>query len=245
MAHHDSSHQPSWLAQRLLNLRNKIQRRQVFSQPDIEGRFTKNYEINFWGDEESRSGSGSTMEYTANVRRMLPEVIAAFPISSMFDAPCGDFNWMRTLQPQLPIKYVGGDIVRPMIEKNQATYGSEKARFIHADITKDPFPAVDLWFCRDCLFHLSYADTRRALENFARSNVPYILTTTHVGDGSFANRDIDTGDFRPIDLFAAPYFMPCDVLFRFEDMLPGDIGREMCLWTREQVITALNVQKAA
>jgi hypothetical protein len=77
------------------------------------------------------------------------------------------------------------------------------------------------------------------LQNFINSKIPYLLTTTHINDGKIRNKDIATGDFRLIDLFAAPYHFPMDVLFRIEDWKMPDPKREMCLWTREQIIYAL------
>ena len=238
--HNDDSQGPAgWLGQRLRNLRSKLQRREIIGQPDIESRFTKTYELNYWGDAESRSGAGSTMDHTVNVRKMLPAVIEQFGIRSLFDAPCGDFNWMRTLRHQLPVDYIGGDIVRMLIDENQYSYQADTTRFIHFDITRDPFPAVDLWFCRNCLSYLSHDDIWRALENFARSSIPYVLLTTRINPGVSVNRDIETGDWRPTFLFDAPFFLPPDVLFRFDDYLPPDVGREMCLWTREQIVATL------
>jgi len=234
----DSAEQShSWLHQRFLNARNRLQRRSILNEQDIEARFTKTYHLNYWGSVESRSGSGSTAEATQQIRRMLPEVIKQFGVRRLFDAPCGDFNWMQLLRPSLDVDYTGGDIVRPMIEHLSQTHADARTRFVHFDITRSDFPDVDLWLCRDCLFHLSYADARRALEGFARSSIPYVLMTTHLNDGQFVNRDISTGDYRSMDLFSAPYSLPRDVLFRFDD--PTSARREMCLWSREQIVAAL------
>jgi hypothetical protein len=93
--------------------------------------------------------------------------------------------------------------------------------------------------CRDCLFHLSYADARRVLENFLASGIPYLLTTTHRNDGALVNRDIETGDFRMIDLFEAPFCLPKTPLARIDDWLTPDPEREMCLWSRDQVAHGL------
>ena len=74
------------------------------------------------------------------------------------------------------------------------------------DLTRDALPPADLLLCRDCLVHLSYADIRRALANVARSGIPYVLTTTF--PGAKANEDIVTGDWRVINLEAAPFGFP-------------------------------------
>jgi hypothetical protein len=76
-----------------------------------EERFTKIYQENHWNDSESRSGEGSTLENTQNVRNELPIVLKKYKIKSVLDAPCGDFNWMKSITQGISIKYIGDDIV--------------------------------------------------------------------------------------------------------------------------------------
>ena len=57
--------------------------------------FDNIYEMNYWRNCESLSGDGSTLNYTENLRKQLPNLIKAFSINTIYDAPCGDFNWMR------------------------------------------------------------------------------------------------------------------------------------------------------
>jgi hypothetical protein len=211
---------------------------EIIDATDIESRFTRIYKLNFWGSKESVSGEGSTLSCTKNLRKQLPLLFQRFSIKTVFDAPCGDFNWMRHVVANCDIDYVGADIVAPLIEENNARYGRPNIRFTHVDITRGPFPEADLWMCRDCLFHLSYEDTRQALERFVDSGIPYLLTTTFENGGSFQNRDIRSGEFRFIDLFSKPYSLPKDVLFRIDDYL-GSLHREMCLWSRAQIIDGL------
>ena len=93
--------------------------------------------------------------------------------------------------------------------------------------------------CRDCLFHLSFNDTKLFLQNFIESKILYLLTTTYINNGEFSNQNIKTGDFRLIDLFSAPYHFEENVLYRIEDSIPNETPREMCLWSREQIISAI------
>jgi hypothetical protein len=215
----------------------------ILQQSDnIEDRFTAIYERNAWAfdSDESISGTGSSLEYTQNLRSKLPELFAGFGVKSVFDAPCGDFNWMRAVLASYDVDYIGGDIVAPLVEANRARYATETIKFVHVDITKDIFPPCDLMICRDCIFHLSFSDARSALQNFVSSKIPYLLTTTHIDDkDSIKNKDIATGDYRLIDLFAPPYNFPRDVLFRIEDWRQPDPPREMCLWSRDQIIGVL------
>lgn len=204
-----------------------------------ESRFTAIYRGNHWFGEESKSGAGSSLAYTEKLRAQLPGVLRELGVGAMLDAPCGDFHWMRLVVQALPLDYTGGDIVKPLVRENQQRHGTDHIRFVHLDITRDPLPAADLMFCRDCLFHLSNEAIRATLANFVASGIPYLMTTTHVNRDGFANEDIVTGGFRRIDLFAAPFNLPREVSHRIEDWVPPSPEREMCVWTRAQVAQAL------
>lgn len=214
--------------------------RKIINELNLEDRFTQIYNINYWNNTESASGRGSTIELTKNLREKLPELFAKFSIKNIFDGPCGDFNWMKLVVEKTNINYIGGDIVLPLIKSNQSKYGKHNIRFEKVDLTKDTLPTVDLMICRDCLFHLSYEDTKLVLNNFVKSNTPYLLTTSYLTNISFENKNIVTGHFRMIDLFSAPYNFPKDVLFKIDDWIAPESPRSMYLWSREQVIQALN-----
>ena len=200
--------------------------------------FTSIYTSNHWGDAESVSGAGSTLNYTENLRRNLPRLFTKYSIGTVFDAPSGDFNWMAEVVSEMPVKYIGGEIVRDLVTRNNDRHASNTIRFVHFDITRDRFPRADLWMGRDCLFHFPFAEIEKALELFVASKIPYILTTTHVNTG-FSNTDILMGGFRMIDLFSPPFNFPQSTLERIEDWIPGFPPRLLCLWSREQVCQAL------
>jgi hypothetical protein len=151
----------------------------VFSLNNIEERFTSIYQKNLWGSSESASGTGSTFNYTKNIRSEIPLLIHEFGFKYIFDAPCGDFNWMKSVLDNLKVIYVGGDIVQPLICSLNRKYKRENISFIHINLVDGLFPRADLMICRDCLFHLSYKDIKAILKNFIESKIPYILTTTH------------------------------------------------------------------
>ena len=65
-------------------------------------------------DGETVSGSGSTLEYTQGVRRLLPFVFENYGIASVVDAPCGDFHWFKEI-PLPTVEYIGLDIGRHSI----------------------------------------------------------------------------------------------------------------------------------
>lgn len=184
---------------------------------------------NMWGSAESISGGGSEIGFTADYRARLAKLLPRF--HSMFDAPCDDMNWMRQVLEEVPIAYYGGDISAHVIELNRAKFPHLK--FDLFDITRNAFSTADVWHCRDCLFHLSYADIRSALDNFAASDIPYALITSHAG--VVRNMDIRTGGWRHLNLLRAPFHLPPPEL-RLKDHQPGDLPRYVGLWRREQLV---------
>lgn len=206
---------------------------------DLESRFTSIHQMNYWGGAEGPSGPNATMDATENLRSALPWLISDLGIEYLFDAPCGDFNWMRAVRPYLPVGYIGGDIVRPLIDQNTASYGCENTKFIHFDARRDAFPTCDLWLCRDLFCHLSFEDGRKVLENFANSEIPYALLSTEADLMPGCPDDIESGDWRPVSLLGAPFHLPLEPLDCFDDTLPGDRPRRMCIWSREQIAEAL------
>lgn len=146
---------------------------------------------------------------------------------------------MQKVLPHMQVTYAGGDIVLPLIASLTDKYASDRISFVHLNLIKDAFPKADLMICRDCLFHLSYADAQAVLVQFLRAEIPYLLTTSHLPDASYSNVDIQTGDFRKIDLFSAPYHFPSPPLCAIPDWLPPDAPREMYLWSRQQIETAV------
>lgn len=160
-------------------------------------------EKNIWKSKESKSGTGSTLKQTVVIRKEIPKIIADFKIQSMLDAACGDFNWMRHMP--LKCRYYGVDVVPNIIKQNQISFSSAEKTFMVADISTDLLPKVDLILCRDNLVHLSYDDIKTVLLNFKKSGSKYLLTTTF---SSRYNRNINTGDWRPINLQLPPFIFP-------------------------------------
>ena len=91
-------------------------------------------------------------------------------------------------------------------------------KFVKLDIRIDKLPVSDLMICRDCLFHFSYEDIFKFLDNFLISDIKYILLTSHLNtENKFENKNIVTGDFRKIDLFSKPFNFEKNYIYSFVD----------------------------
>lgn len=227
-------------------VRRKMRYDEVRALGDARERFARIYESRAWRGSESLSGAGSSLAATVEIRRRLPEIIDRYGVRHLLDAPCGDFHWMQKVVRTRPtLHYTGGDIVTKLIADNRRRFGTGRVRFEPLDITADPLPAADLMMVRDCLFHLSHADIGRFLANLARSEIELLLTTTNVIEGeTIVNRDIESGDFRPIDLFAQPLGFPRSCLESFEDNDVSAVGKRMCLFRVGPLIEHLSRHSA-
>lgn len=164
--------------------------------------FTDIYEKNLWGSKESISGSGSELKSTKLLIQELPLLFSKFDIKSILDIPCGDFNWMKSVD-LCGASYIGADIVSPLIEQNRIKYPNTDFRVL--DLTKDNLPKVDLVFVRDCLGHLSNENVLKAIENIKKSGSKYLLATSFT-KWNF-NPDIQDGGWKCINLMIEPFFL--------------------------------------
>lgn len=114
---------------------------------DAEVVFSDIYERNLWGDPESASGRGSTLRQTMVIRRELPGLLNNVGATSLLDAPCGDFNWMRYTELG-SVTYIGADVVPGLIARNQQRYDREGREFVNLDITRSAIPRASVILCR-------------------------------------------------------------------------------------------------
>jgi hypothetical protein len=183
--------------------------------------------------DKSLSGHGSTLSSTSVFRRNLEQFLRENTVQSFFDAPCGDFNWMKEVRLPDDCDYLGGDIVSSLIANLQKDFKEGPRRqFIYFDLTADTFPSVDVWLCKDCLHHLSNSDIILGLDNFRRSQVKIALISNHVG--LRRNIDINTGQFRFVDLTLAPFNLPPPRQKLLDAPVTGE-PRYVGVWRREDL----------
>ncbi len=125
----------------------------------------------------------------------------------------------------LPCPYVGVDIVRSLIEENQA-FASPTRTFFFLDATVDALPSADTLLCREILFHLSFEDIWRLVANCRRSGALFLIATS---DAAIRyNADIISGDFRLLNLREGPFRFPSPVLSIPDDRVSP--GRSLGVW---------------
>ncbi len=81
------------------------------------------------------------------------------------------------------------------------------------------------------MFHLSFDDGQKLLNNIKQSKAKYLVTTSH--KEMAINEDIYTGNFRKICLEIAPYNFPKPIDLLFEsDVFPD---RFLGVWDLDQL----------
>ena len=209
--------------------RNFRAHRESLAGLDLGQRFEYIHRHNVWGCDDSVSGTGSTLAETASLRAAIPGLLREIGASSVLDIPCGDFGWLSLVE--LGVPYTGADIVGDLVQANQRRYAGTDRRFVRLDLTADALPAADLVLCRDCLVHFSYANIGRALASIRASGARWLLTTSF--PRLETNRDIEDGDWRPLNFERPPFdFAPPDRVL-VENCLEADGAyndKSLSLW---------------
>lgn len=189
----------------------------------------------------SVSGHGSTEQSTRVFRSQLQRFLEDHSANAFLDAPCGDFNWMKLVNVRQMREYIGGDIVRELIERLNAEYalprpsvGGLSRRFILLDVTRDSLPKADVWLCKDCLQHMSNEDILSVLRNARVSPIQYFLFSNHAGVET--NKDIKTGQFRPVDLTLAPFNLPTPFA-KLQDAPTDGEARYVGVWRKQDLLS--------
>jgi len=208
---------------------------------EIREVFTDIYQNRKWDPQgvvlDSVSGPGSTIQYTSNLRAELPRLFDTFGITRVFDAPCGDLNWMSHVLDQCPdIEYIGGDIVPDLIRSNIEKFGQRpRTQFVEIDIIHDALPDAEIMICRECLFHFSNADINSFFQNFVKSNIASLLITCDLVPDE-ANFDITTGEFRHVNFFIDPWNFSRDYIYQINDWpYSTPACRQMYMWSQDQI----------
>jgi hypothetical protein len=207
-----------------------------FKKNELEKKFTAIFNNNGFNGTVSKSGLGSDLASTEQIRKELPRIFADFEIKRFIDAPCGDFYWMKETDLKGLEMYIGVDIVKNIIKTNQQHYSGDKITFIHKDLTRNKLPQADLVLCRDIFVHLSFEDIFRSLRNFKRSGIKYCLTTTFRNRESNSNLNYDI--WRPLNFMIGPFNFPEPLLMIDEkctEEYPKYSDKYLGLWDLEQI----------
>lgn len=169
--------------------------------------FSAIYNQKLWGANaqgEGCSGSGSTLDTTKEYRNLLKLLLQVLEIKSVVDLGCGDWEFSRLISWE-SIDYKGFDVVAHVIERNIQNYSKNGISFAVLDATQEQLPAADLLICKDVLQHLSNNDVAKIIQQFKKYKYCIITNDVYAHTLSSDNGDIVRGDYRPVDITAAPF----------------------------------------
>jgi hypothetical protein len=177
------------------------------SRKTAEEVFTEIYTKNIWGGTQGEfcSGSGTVNEsIVASYIAMVTEKAAsgAFLGRTFVDLGCGDFQ-------------IGVDVVRPLIQRNQALYGDATTEFRHLDIARDDLPNGDVCFIRQVLQHLSNQQIAAVLTKLKQYQWIFITEHYPTDNGAIQpnidkthGRDVRAYDNSGVYLTQPPFALP-------------------------------------
>lgn len=160
----------------------------------------------FWSAGETICGSGSKKENTHSVVSFLDEFIEEKKITSILDLGCGDLNWIGESIKNLK-RYIGVDLGFEMLEKNGDNFPNFK--FHKKDILSfmsefnEKNGQIEVIICRDVLVHLDIEYVKSFLQEVSNSKALYFITTSF--PESYTNSEIQSGQWRPIDITKEPF----------------------------------------
>lgn len=190
---------------------------QCLPAEQVENEFTEIYKRGEWVKNnrgKGRSGSGSSLEATAQYRALLQDLLRDFNIRSVVDVGCGDWEFSRAVNWE-SVNYIGYDVVKSVIEKNRALFGKPHISFVHGDGVRADLPGADLLICKEVLQHLPNEDIKLLINQFHKFK--YCLITNDVDPVTLTsqNPDIPYGHYRPIDLTKPPFSVKGYRLLRY------------------------------
>jgi len=194
--------------------------------------FSSIYKQGVWVHADSQrsvSGVGSDERVANRFKAQFEALLVNLDCGLLVDVGCGDWNWMKNVK--LSGNYIGIDIVKEVIEANRRCYESDRVLFQILDAVTMPVPTCDVAFCREVLFHLSFKDAKSVLKNLVKRS-KWILVTSDLD--IWFNSDIQTGDFRSLNLLKHPFGLPHPHQMLNDDAISP--GRRICLWRSSDII---------
>jgi len=159
------------------------------------------YKRKLWGNKKDFfSGEGSLPENTLQYRNYIERFVKEKDIHKILDLGCGNFrigkliNWHNA-------SYVGVDVVKPLIKRNNLLFSGKKIRFIKKNIIKDKLPDADLCLIREVLQHLPNKDIKKILKKITKYKYVLITDCQPKNPEKKLNLDILLGGYRKSGLY--------------------------------------------
>jgi SAM-dependent methyltransferase len=176
------------------------------------------YAENLWKNEESVSGSGSTIKCSEPYLKFLDNFIRSYNIKTILDAGCGDFNLMRHFDLK-NISYLGLDLIKELVDKNNTKYSTDIVKFINVKLHNFKYDdQYDLILCKDVLQHWSNQSVITFLSVI--KNYKYCLLINDYNNDEYYNKNFNVpildSEYTIVDLTADPYNVNGEYIFEWQ-----------------------------
>lgn len=180
----------------------------------LEETFNFIYDLGTW-DDSGFSLSGSHIEVMQPYVDFLESFFVEHDIHSVVDVGCGDWAFSRYIDWS-KIEYLGIDIVKSVIERNQKLFVGPNITFVHGNAITMDLPEADLLICKDTFQHLSNHHIMCLLKQMHKFK--HCLFTDYVDKRTLSstNQDIKSGSVHMIDLSQPPFNLPCKKVLLFQ-----------------------------
>ncbi len=184
---------------------------------EFEEAFNNVYSSAVWGrnaEGRGHSGDGSTVQNTKLYRLFLEDFLSSHQIKTIVDYGCGDWEFSQLLNLH-GIDYLGIDIVKSVVDYNEAKYGSSSVKFMHANGNEINLPEADLLICKDVLQHLPNSAIHAFITQLPKYK--YCLIINDVDPISFTSSNPDTyaSNLRFVDLTKPPFQVKGEKILTF------------------------------
>jgi SAM-dependent methyltransferase len=188
--------------------------------------FDRIYQQNDW---LVGSGPGSTPENTVAYRTFLQRFMREHGVKSVLDIGSGDWQSSRLID-WTGITYHGFDVSETAVALARQ-HATADIKFTVGNAVCDVLPSADLLIAKDVLQHWSNHDIAAFVAKLSSYRLALFTNGHPPRHDHKTNVDIRPGKGRPIDLAAAPFHLPGDVVFQYD----GDEPKRVFLWTRDRV----------
>ncbi len=159
---------------------------------DLQQIFEDIYANKKWGGTEDagpfNSGSGSDLAPTKPYIDTIRKYIRENGVGTVVDLGCGDFRVGSRIVDGLGIRYIGVDIVRPLIAHLNATAAGPMIEFYCLNIVDDPLPQGEIYLIRQVFQHLSNQQINTVLRKLKNATM---IVTEHIPTGRRVKVNLD------------------------------------------------------
>lgn len=186
--------------------------------------FNNIYRHNSWG---GGSGPGSTIANTVQYRWFIQNFVAMNAIKSVVDIGCGDWQFSQRINWN-GIRYLGLD-VSDVVLSNTRRFAADGIEFREINAISDDLPSADLAIVKDVLQHWNNDDIIKFLPKLENFKTALITNGFPPNLRSAINKNISTGNVRPVDLRAPPFNLKGNYVFWYK----GDEPKFVFCWNQQ------------